>query len=129
MRTRALFAPLFLLTVPLLAREPAETDPKPTDDPIAAQLLKDKEAFVASLDKAKQEVLKAFDKYYDLVKNNKSLKIDVQLAQLEKIEAEKKAFDENGVPPTLTGVKVALSEFRTAQKKAEATCKTAFETA
>ena len=64
-----------------------------------------------------------------MVKNNKLLKIDVQLAQLEKIEAEKKAFDDSGVPPTLPAMKVPLSEFRAAQKKAEATCKLAFEKA
>jgi hypothetical protein len=128
MRIRALLAPLFLFTTALLAQEP-KTDTKPADDPIAAQLLKDKEAYIAAADKAKQDMLKAFDKYYDSVKNNKSLKIDVQLAQLEKIEAEKKAFDEDGVPPTFTAMKVALSEYRTAQKRAEATCKAAFEKA
>ena len=53
----------------------------------------------------------------------------MQLAQLEKIEAEKKAFDENGMPPTLPALKVALSEYRAAQKKAEAACKLAFEKA
>ena len=66
---------------------------------------------------------------YESVKNNKSLKIEAQLAQLEKIEAEKKAFDEGGTLPTLAGMKVALSEYRTAQKKAEDACKPAFEKA
>ena len=64
-----------------------------------------------------------------MVKNNKLLKVDSQLAQLEKIEAEKKAFDENGVMPTLPGMRVAVSEYRTAQKKAEFDCKAAFEKA
>jgi hypothetical protein len=128
MKARLAFAPLFLLATSLLAQE-SKTESKPADDPIAAQLLKDKEAYVAAVEKAKEDVLKAFDKYYESVKNNKSLKIDAQLAQLEKIEAEKKAFDENGVPPTLPALKVALSEFRTAQKKAEAVGKAAFEKA
>jgi hypothetical protein len=129
MRIHALFALLFFLGASVLAQEPPKQDPPKTDDPIAAQLLKDKEAHVAALDKAREGVLKAFDKHYETVKNNKSLKIEVQLAQLEKIEAEKKAFDENGVPPALPGMKVALSEFRAAQKKSEATCKLAFEKA
>ena len=106
-----------------------KTDPKPSNDSIAAELLKDKEAYAASVEKAKQEVLKAFDKYFENVKNNKALKIDVQLAQLEKIEAEKKAFDDSGVPPTMPALKVALNEYRAAQKKAEALCKLAFEKA
>ncbi|MCI0704866.1 MAG: RICIN domain-containing protein [Planctomycetia bacterium] len=127
MKTRALFALLFLFTAVALAQEKKES-PK-TDDPIAAQLLKDKEAHIAALEKAKGVVLKAFDKQYELVKNNKALKIDVQLAQLEKIEEEKKAFQENGVPPTLPALKVALSEYRTALKKAEGQCKLAFEKA
>lgn len=99
------------------------------DDPIAAQLLKDKEAFVAAQGKAKEDVLKAFDRYAEAVKTSKSLKIEAQLAQLEKIEAEKKAFDETGVPPTSAGMKVAMSEYRSNQKKAELACKAAFEKA
>jgi hypothetical protein len=124
MNLRPLLVPLVLFAVATFAGS------KPADeDPIAEQLLKDKEAFVEAQTKAKEVVLKAFDKHYEMVKNNKSLKIEVQLAQLEKIEAEKKAFDESGVPPTLVALKVALSEYRTAQKKAEATCKLAFEKA
>jgi G:T/U-mismatch repair DNA glycosylase len=132
MRIRALFASLFLLAAPLLAQEPPKTEPKTepkTDDPVAAELLKDKEAYVAAVEKAKEEMLKAFDKLYESVKNNKFLKIDAQLAQLEKIEEEKKAFDEKGVPPALPAMKVPLSEYRTAQKRAEAACKLAFEKA
>jgi hypothetical protein len=124
MTARLPFAPLVLVFVSALSAGPGADD-----DPIAAQLLNDKETFVAAQGKAKQELLKAFDKHYESVKNNKSLKIDVQIAQLEKIEAEKKAFDENGVLPTLTGLKVAMSEYRAAQKKAEAACKIAFEKA
>ncbi len=99
------------------------------DDPIAAQLLKDKEAFTAAQNKAKEDVLKGFDKYYEAVKNDKSLKIAAQLAQLDKIEAEKKAFDESGAPPTQPGLKGAMNEYRTVMKKAEAQCKLAFEKA
>ena len=121
MHARLLLAALVLATAALAGR--AE------DDPIAAQLLKDKEAFTAALGKAKEDALKAFDKHYEAVKANKSLKIDVQLAQLEKIEAEKKAFDENGAPPSVPGLKVAMSEHRAAVKRAEAQCKLAFEKA
>src|SRR5262245_42454703 len=124
MNARALFAALLLVAAPLLARE-AEC----ADDPIAAQLLKDKEAYVAAQDKAREDLLKAFDKHYDSVKSSKTLKIEVQLAQLEKIEAEKKAFEENGVLPTSMGMKVGLSEYRSALKKAENQCKAAFEKA
>ena len=63
-------------------------------------MLKDKETYVAAVEKAKQEVLKAFDKHFEQVKNNKSLKIDVAISQLEKIEAEKKAST-SGAAPTL----------------------------
>lgn len=98
-------------------------------DPIAAALRQDKEAYAAGLEKAKAAVLAAFDKHYEAVKADKSLKIEVQLARLGKIDAEKKAFDEAGTPPSLPGLKVALSEYRTAQKKAEATCKLGFEKA
>ena len=124
MTARLLFAPLVLFAASALA-----AGPRADDDPIAAPLLKDKEAFVAAQGKAKQELLKAFDRHYETVKGNKSLKIEVQIAQLEKIEAEKKVFDENGALPTLTGMKVAVSEYRAAQKKAEAVCKLAFEKA
>ena len=71
MRILALFAPSFLLAVPLLAQDP-KSDPKPSNDSIAAELLKDKEAYAASVEKAKQEVLKAFDRYFENVKNNKA---------------------------------------------------------
>jgi hypothetical protein len=131
MRTRHLLIPLlFLAAAFAVADEPKKVDePKKDEDPIVADLRKDKEAYVAAVGKAKEELLKAFDKRYESVKNNKTLKIETQLAQLEKIEAEKKAFDESGVPPTLIGMKVALSDYRTAVKKAEATCKAAFEKA
>jgi hypothetical protein len=132
MPSRTLFIPLLLLAAPLFAQDPKadpKSDPPKADDPVAAQLLKDKEAYVAATEKAKADLLKAFDKYHDSVKNNKSLKLEAQLAQLEKIEAEKKAFEESGAVPTLAGLKVALSEYRTAQKKAELTCKVAFEKA
>lgn len=98
-------------------------------DPIAAALKNDKEAYVEALDKARGAVLAAFDKHYDAVKANKQLKIEAQLAQLQKIEDEKKAFDEGGTAPSLPALKVALSEYRTAQKKAEGVCKLAFEKA
>src|SRR5215471_3205892 len=107
MTARLLIAPLVLFAASGLAAGFRADE----EDPIAAQLLKDKEAYVAAQGKAKEEVLKAFDKYYEAVKSNKALKIEAQLAQLEKIEAEKKAFDENGVLPMLTGLKVATSEY------------------
>jgi hypothetical protein len=128
MRIRALLVALFVLPALTPAQEPVKPAPK-ADDAVAAELLKGKEAYVAALDKARDNLLKGFDKLYDLTKNNKLLKVDAQLAQLEKIEAEKKAFEENGVPPTLTGMKVALSEYRAAQRKAEFDCKAAFEKA
>jgi len=124
MNLRLLLTPLILCAAATLAGSKPDDD-----DPIAAQLLKDKETYVAALEKAKEEVLKAFDRHYESVKNNKSLKIEAQLAQLEKIETEKKAFDEAGVLPSLAGLKVALSEYRTVQKKAETACKLAFENA
>jgi hypothetical protein len=98
-------------------------------DPIGEALRTDKEAYVAAVEKARQGVLASFDKYYETVKTDKGLKIEAQLAKLEKIEAEKKAFDEAGTVPSLPGLKVAMSEYRTAQKKAEAACKLAFEKA
>lgn len=113
----------------VLAQEPKVEPVKADDDPIAAQLLKDKEAYVASLEKAREDFLKGFDKHYDSVKNNKSLKLELQLAQLEKIEAEKKAFEEQGTITALPGMKVALSEFRTAQKKADVAIRAAFDKA
>lgn len=111
----------------LLATTGLAQEPKP--DPIADQLRKDKEEYVDAVGKAKAELLKAFDKHFEAVKNNKALKIEAQLAQLEKIEAEKKAFDESGVPPTLPALKVPLSDYRFAVKKADGACKTAFEKA
>ena len=125
MTARLLLAPLVLFAASSLAAGFRADE----EDPIAAQLLKDKEAYVAAQGKAKEEVLKAFDKNYEIVKGNKALKIEAQLAQLEKIEAEKKAFDESGVPPTLMGMKIAMSEYRATQKKNEAACKEAFEKA
>jgi hypothetical protein len=129
MRTRAPFVPLLLLAAPLLAKDSPGAAPKGNDDPIAAQLLKDKEAYVAALDKAKGDMLKGFDRLYEAIKKNKAAKIESQLAQLEKLEAEKKAFEESGVMPVSPGMKVAISEYRTAQKRAESACKAAFEKA
>jgi hypothetical protein len=123
MNARVPFVVLLLVVAPLVARDAKD------DDPIAAQLLKDKEAYAAAQDKAREDLLKAFDKYYESVKNNKSIKIELQLAQLEKIEAEKKGYEENGVLPTSVGMKVGLSEYRSALKKAEMQCKAAFEKA
>jgi hypothetical protein len=138
---------LLLVSTTLFAADPPKPDPKvdppkgeakvdPKADPakkdedlIATQLLKDKEAYITSLDKAREDVLKAFDKHYESVKANKSLKIEAQLAQLEKIEADKKLFEDSGVFPGAAAMKVAVSEYRTAQKKAEAQCKIAFENA
>jgi hypothetical protein len=137
MNARLLFVPFFLFVASAVAADPPKVDspkvekadPKAEDDPIAAQLLKDKEAYVAAQDKARTDLLKAFDKHYETVKGNKAIKIELQLVQLEKIEAEKKAFEENGVLPTLTGMKVGLSEYRSSLKKAETQCKAAFEAA
>lgn len=120
-----LSALLFLVAATALARPGAPA----ADDPIAAQLLKDKEAFAAAQDKARDDLLKGFDKVYETVKANKSMKIEAQLALLEKIEGEKKLFDESGTLPTLPSLKVALSEYRTALKKADTQAKLAFETA
>lgn len=99
------------------------------DDPVAAQLARDKEAFAAAQGKAKEAVLKAFDRHYDAVKANTKLKIADQVAQLEKIEAERKAFDESGAPPSLPGLKAAMGEHRAAVKRAEGQCRLAFERA
>jgi hypothetical protein len=48
---------------------------------------------------------------------------------LEKLEAEKKVFEESGTLPGSIWMKVGVSEYRSALKKAELQCKTAFETA
>jgi len=113
-----------VVALPLAAQKP-----KPAEDPIAVQLLKDKEAYSAALDAAKEDLLKAFDKQYELVKGNKKLKLAVQIATLEQLEAEKKAFDESGKLPTSDRMKVALSEYRLTLRKAHDRCADAFETA
>lgn len=123
MNPRVVFASMVLFAISALTGFAAD------EDSIAKQLLKDKEAFAAAQAKAKEDALKEFDAYYEKVKGNKALKIEAQLAQLEKIEAERKAFDESGVSSSLPGLKVAMSEYRTAQKKAEQQCKQAFEAA
>jgi predicted Zn finger-like uncharacterized protein len=117
------------LAVPVLGDPPRKGDTKTGADPIAAHLLKDKEAYIAALKNAKEEMLNGFDKRYESVKNNRTLKVEAQLAQLETIEAEKQAFDESGTIPTLPGMKVAVSEYRTAIKKAKTQVKTVFEKA
>ncbi|MCE9566411.1 MAG: RICIN domain-containing protein [Planctomycetes bacterium] len=129
MRTRLLLIPVLCFAAVAIGQDKKVDPPKTDDDPIARQLLKDKEAFVSSLEKAREDMLKGFDKYYEAVKANKSLKIEAQLAQLEKIEADKKAFEEAGTIPGTPGMKVALSEYRAAQKKAELVCKAAFDKA
>ena len=135
MRLRALPLLLFLGTTTLFAADPPKveqpkTDPKADrakteEDPIGSQLLRDKEAYISTLDKVREEVLKAFDKHYESVKGNKSLKIEAQLAQLEKIEADKKLFEDGGVMPAAPAMKVAVSEYRTAQKKRKFACEAA----
>ncbi len=124
MNARLPLAALILFAMSSLAALRADDE-----DPIGEQLLKDKEAHVATLVKAREDVLKGFDKYYEAVKNDKSLKVAPQLAQLEKIEAEKKAFEEDGVSPTLPGLRVAMSEYRTTLKRSETQCKQAFDKA
>jgi hypothetical protein len=128
MRCRHLIClPLLFAASALLAQD--KKDPPKADDPIAQQLAKDREAYQAATAKAREVMLGAFDKYFNVVKNSKTLKIDVQVAQLEKIEAEKKAFDESGVPPTLPGLKEALANYKTSQKKADVVGKAAFDKA
>jgi hypothetical protein len=129
MSFRILLVATLLTSTVALAQDKKVDPPNGDDDPIAVQLLKDKETYIATMEKAKEKLLKAFDRYYETVKNNKSLKLELQLAQLEKIEAEKKAFEESGTMPGSVGMKVAVSEFRTAQKKAEIPVKAAFEKA
>ena len=74
MRIRSLLAALLLLPALALAQEPPKTDPKtdpkPSDDPIAAELLKDKEAYAASYEKAKTDLLKNFDKQSEAIKKD-----------------------------------------------------------
>ena len=60
MRHIALLFAFVFLAVPLLAQQPAKTDPPKADDPIGAQLLKDKEAYIAALDKTREDMLKSF---------------------------------------------------------------------
>jgi hypothetical protein len=128
MRRRYVF-PLLLaaFALPLAAQDPPKT--AADDDPVAAKLLADKEAYTAALEKARENLLKAFDRQYELVKNNKSLKLNLQVAALEKLEAEKKTFEESEKLPTAAQMKVAVSEFRTAQKRASDQCKVAFDKA
>lgn len=124
---RARFIPLVvaLFALPLVAQEPA----KQTDDPIAEKLTKAKEAYIQDLGKAKEGVLKACDKRYEEIKALKSLKLETQLKQLEAVEAEKKAFEENDTLPTSLALKVAVSDYRTAVKKAETVLKVGFDEA
>lgn len=98
-------------------------------DPIADKLKAAKEEYVKDLERVKESLLKAFDKRYEEVKASKSLKLEVQLKQLEALEAEKKAFEESDVLPTSLGMKVGVSEYRTTIKKAETTLKAAFDAA
>lgn len=119
----ALLAAVFAL--PIAAQEPA----KPADDPIAEKLTKVKEAYVQELGKAKEAVLKACDKRYEEIKSLKSLKLETQLKQLEAVEAEKKAFEENDTLPTSLNLKPAVSDYRTAVKKAEGALKAGFDDA
>lgn len=127
MRRQFVCLPLLLVASALLAQD--KKDPPKVDDPIAEQLAKDKEVYAAATAKAREGMLAAFDKHFTVVKNSKSLKIDAQVAALEKIETEKKAFEESGVPPSLTALKDALTAYRAAQKKADAVGKAAFEKA
>jgi len=99
------------------------------DDPVAAQLRKDKEAYVAAILKAKGELLKEFDRQYELVKADKTMKVDVQLALLQGLEAEKKAFDQTGRLPVSLQMKVGVSEYLSTGKRAVEACKAAYETA
>jgi hypothetical protein len=122
----ALFA---LLAAPVLAQEKKDEPPKKADDLISTNLRRDKDAYTGAVGTARENVLKAFDKYYESVKANKALKIDVQLAQLEKIEAEKKVFEDGDVLPAAPGMRTAVTEYRAAQKKAADVCKQAFERA
>jgi hypothetical protein len=126
MRRQLLCLPLLFAASVVLAQD--KKDP-PKDDPIAEQLAKDREAYQAATAKAREGMLAAFDKYFAVVKASKTLKIDARVAQLEKIEAEKKAFEESAVPPLLPGLKDALATYRAAQKKADAAGKAAFEKA
>ena len=126
MRRQLLCLPLLFAASVVLAQD--KKDP-PKDDPIAEQLAKDREAYQAATAKAREGMFAAFDKYFAVVKTSKTLKIEARVAQLEKIEAEKKAFEESAVPPTLPGLKDGLATYRAAQKKADTAGKAAFEKA
>lgn len=125
MRTFLPFLLVALCVAPLAAQEPA----KKSDDLIAEKLTAVKEAYVQDLTKAKEAVLKAFDKRYEEIKALKSLKLETQLKQLEAVEAEKQAFEEKDVPPTSLYMKPAVSDYRLALKKAEGVLKAGFDEA
>ena len=121
MRAQLLLIPVLFIVTAAIAQDSKVDLLKIDDVTVSTQLRDDKEAFVASMEKARGDMLKSFDRYAESMKANKSF--------VEAIEAEKKAFEKAGALPNSFGMKVATNVYRAAEKRAELECMAAFDRA
>jgi hypothetical protein len=96
---------------------------------IAADLDKAKKAYTETVQNAKDALLSAFEPQEKVITDNKKLKIEERLQQVETLREEKTAFKADGALPKSTVMKSALSEYKTQLAIAHRICERAFDSA
>jgi len=99
------------------------------DDPIAAELTRAKDEFLATHEKAKERLLAKFAEEEKRLTDSTALKIDDRVKRLKQIQDEKKAFEDLGKLPKAGALKVAVSDYQTKVNAAKQKCETAFDVA
>jgi hypothetical protein len=123
-RIQMVMVALGLLASVLIAQEP-----KPSDDPIADELNKAREAYRTSAEKAGDALLDSIDKEVKKVEASTRLKVDGQIKLIEQLKAEKKAFQATKLLPSSASMKDAVGQYRTTTKVAQSRCEKAFDMA
>jgi hypothetical protein len=96
--------------------------------PIAVELDKAKAEYRGVVDKARDEVLKAFTAEEKKLLDGR-LSIAEKVRQTEQLQAERKAFEADGKVPTSAALKSAAGRYDTAVSQARQTCEKAFDAA
>jgi hypothetical protein len=119
---KGLFASLTLFAAVLICQARDE------EDPIAADLKTAQETYRATVEKLNQTVLAAFDAQAKKLESNTTLKVDKQVMLIDQLKKERKAFERNVLPPSVS-MKDAVADYRFKLAAARALCEKAFDTA
>jgi hypothetical protein len=120
---------MMMVALGMLASVLIAQEPKPSDDPIADELSKAREAYRTSAENAGDALLDSIDKELKKVEASTRLKVDDQIKLIEQLQAEKKAFQATKLLPSSGSMKDAVRQYRTATKAAQSRCEKAFDTA